>query len=73
MFQAYIFPAIGILMTDWSLNSNGTFLSALIAITSATLLYLELKSKKHMTVKMLLTCGLFYLLFLILVFTGIIR
>ncbi len=73
MFQASILPAIGILMTDWSLNSNGTFLSALIAITSATLLYLELKSKKHMTVKMLLTCGLFYLLFLILVFTGIIR
>ena len=73
MFQASILPAIGILLTDWSLASIGTFLSALIAIVSATLLYLELRAKKHMTVKMLLTCGLFYLLFLILVFTGIIR
>ena len=73
MFQASILPAIGILLTNWSLTSSGTFLSALIAIVSATLLYSELKIKKHMTVKMLLTCGLFYLLFLILVFTGIIR
>ena len=73
MFQASILPAIGILLTDWSLTSSGTFLSALIAIVSATLLYCELRAKKHMTVKMLLTCGLFYLLFLILVFAGIIR
>ncbi len=73
MFQASILPAIGILLTDWSLTSSGTFLSALIAIISATLLYGELRTKKHMTVKMLLTCGIFYLLFLILVFAGIIR
>ena len=73
MFQASILPAIGILLTDWSLSSSGTFLSALIAIVSAALLYCELRAKKHMTVKMLLTCGLFYLLFLILVFAGIIR
>lgn len=73
MFQASILPGIGILLTDWSLTSAGTILSAIIAITSASLLLLELKAKGHMTVKMLLTCGAFYLLFLVLVFTGIIR
>lgn len=73
MFQASILPAVGILLTDWTLNSSGTILSSLIAILSASLLLFELNTKKHMTVKMLLTCGLFYLLFIILVCMGIIR
>lgn len=73
MFQASVLPGIGILLTDWSLTSGGTILSAVIAIASASLLLFELRAKKHMTVKMLLTCGCFYFLFLVLVFTGIIR
>lgn len=73
MFQASILPAIGILMTEWSLTSFGTILSSLIAICSAALLLTELNIKKHMTVKMLLACGLFYFLFIVLVIMGIIR
>jgi cation:H+ antiporter len=73
MFQASILPGIGILLTDWTLDSAGTIISALIAILSASLLLYELNTKKHMTVKMLMTCGCFYFLFLILVFTGIIK
>ncbi|MCI9110697.1 MAG: sodium:calcium antiporter [Bacilli bacterium] len=73
MFQASILPAIGILLTDWTLNSSGTIISSLIAIASATILLAELNLKKHMTVKMLLFCGLFYFLFILLVCTGIIR
>lgn len=73
MFQASILPAIGILLTDWTLTSLGTILSALIAIGSAILLLTELNVKKHMTVKMLLTCGMFYFLFIVLVCFGIIR
>lgn len=73
MFQASILPAIGILLTDWTLNGFGTILSALIAIASAILLLTELNMKKHMTVRMLLTCGAFYFIFLVLVFAGIIR
>ena len=73
MFQASILPAIGILLTDWSFTSVGTFISAIIAILSSSLLLMELNTKKHLTVKMLLTCGLFYLLFLVLVFMGIIN
>lgn len=73
MFQASILPAIGILLTDWSLTSAGTFISAIIAIMSSSLLLVELKTKKHLTTKMLLTCGMFYLIFLILVFMGIIK
>lgn len=73
MFQASILPAVGILLTDWTLTSSGTILSSIIAIASASLLLFELKAKKHMTVKMLLTCGCFYFLFLIFVLTGIIR
>ena len=73
MFQASILPAIGILLTDWTLTSIGTILSAAIAIASASLLLTELNIKKHMTVKMLLTCGMFYFLFILLVCIGIIR
>ena len=73
MFQASILPAIGILLTDWSLTSLGTIISSLIAIASAALLLYELNTKKHMTVKMLLTCGMFYFLFILLVCIGIIR
>lgn len=73
MFQASILPAIGILLTDWSLTSAGTIISSLIAIASASLLLFELNEKKHMTVKMLLLCGLFYFIFLMLIFSGIIR
>ena len=73
MFQASILPAVGILLTDWTLTSLGTIISSLIAITSASLLLYELNTKRHMTVKMLLTCGLFYFLFILLVCFGIIR
>ena len=73
MFQASILPAIGIILTNWTLNSLGTIISSLIAITSASLLLYELNIKKHMTVKMLLTCGIFYFLFILLVIIGIIR
>jgi len=73
MFQASILPAIGILLTDWTLTNSGTIISSLIAIGSATLLLIELNNKKHMTVKMLMTCGLFYFLFILLVCLGIIR
>lgn len=73
MFQASILPAIGILLTDWTLTSSGTIISAGIAIASACLLLAELNMKKHMTVKMLLTCGCFYFLFIIFVLLGIIR
>lgn len=73
MFQASLLPAIGILLTDWTLYSFGTIISSLIAIASASLLLYELNTKKHMTVKMLLTCGMFYFLFILLVIIGIIR
>ncbi len=73
MFQASILPAIGILLTDWSLTNAGTVISAALALASVTLLLTELKIKKHLTVKMLLTSGIFYLLFIILVMSGIIR
>ncbi len=73
MFQASILPGIGILLTNWSLTNFSTILSALIAITSASLLLLKLKLKGYITVKMLLSCGIFYLVFLTLVFLGIIR
>ncbi len=73
MFQASILPAIGILLTDWTLDSLGTILSSVIAIASALLLLTELNSKKHVTVNMLLTCGMFYFAFIVLVILGIIR
>ena len=73
MFQSSILPAIGILLTNWTLISSGTLISALIAIVSASILFFRITKKQKITVNMLLTGGIFYLLFIILVITGIIR
>ncbi len=71
MFQASILPGLAILLTDWS-NNFGTSLSAIITLFSSCLLLLELNIKKHLTVRMLISCGMFYLIFILFVCLGII-
>jgi len=71
VFQSSLIPALGIFLTDWQLNS-GAFISAILTIASAALLYTQLIRKKHVSAAMLLLCGVFYAMFLIAVFSGII-
>ena len=71
VFQSSLIPALGIFLTDWQLSS-GAFLSALIALAAAAVLYFHLVSRKHVTASMLLLCGVFYAVFLGAVFSGII-
>ncbi|HHX51633.1 MAG TPA: sodium:calcium antiporter, partial [Clostridia bacterium] len=72
VFQSSIIPALGILLTDWSLT-NLALLSAVLAIASASLVYCEIKVKKHLTPAMLMFGGMFYLVFIICVITGVVR
>ena len=72
VFQSSLIPAIGIFLTDWQL-SLGVLGAALLALLSAGLLFLELRSRKHISVIMLLLCGVFYVLFFIGVIYGYIH
>lgn len=71
VFQSSLIPALGIFLTDWQLNS-GAFMSAVLTLASAALLYTQLMKKKHISALMLMLCGVFYLVFLLAVFDGII-
>jgi cation:H+ antiporter len=72
VFQSSVIPAIGIFMTDWQLT-GGAFIAAILALLSASVMYIELISKKHISAGVLLGGGIFYGIFLISVFEGIIK
>lgn len=71
VFQSSLIPALGIFLTDWQLTRSA-MMSAALAIAASLLLFVELRSRKHISAKMLLISGFFYILFLIEVFNGII-
>lgn len=72
VFQSSVIPAIGIFLTDWQLT-GGAFIAAILALLSASAMYIELMKKKHISAGVLLGGGIFYGIFLISVFEGIIR
>lgn len=72
VFQGSIIPALGIFMTDWQL-SGGAIIAAILTMASAGLLYINLLSKKHISAGALLGGGIFYGIFLLAVFEGIIK
>lgn len=72
VFQSSLIPALGIFLTDWHLTS-GAFVSAILTLASAALLFTQLIRKKFVGAPMLLLCGLFYAVFLFSVFNGIIK
>lgn len=71
VFQSSLIPAIGIFLTSWQLTS-GAFISGILALMSAGLIYYELTTKKHISAGILLLGGFFYLTFILLVIKGII-
>ncbi|MHB1421520.1 MAG: sodium:calcium antiporter [Bacillota bacterium] len=71
VFQSSVIPAIGILLTSWALTT-GAIISAAITLVSVGLVYLQLRFKGHLTPYTLLTGGLFYAVFIVLVITKVI-
>lgn len=72
VFQSSLIPALGIFLTDWQLTSSA-LMAAMLAIASAGLLFYELRKKEHITAPMLILGGLFYAIFLLSVFNGVIK
>lgn len=71
VFQSSMIPAIGICMTNWQLTT-GALYSALLALGSSIIIYLELRRHQRISAPILMLGGLFYALFLLGVFKGII-
>ena len=69
VFQGSIITAIGILMTDWELN-RAALLTVGLTFASVGIAYLQIRIKKHLTPGTLLVGGVFYFMFLALIFTG---
>jgi len=71
VFQSSLIPALGIFLTSWQLNT-GAFISAILTLASTAMLMFQLINRKSISAAMLLTCGVFYGIFLLAVFDGII-
>ena len=71
VFQSSLIPALGIFLTEWHLTT-GAFLSGIIALMSAGLIFYQLRIRKHITAGILMAGGSLYLLFILLVVKGII-
>ena len=69
VFQGSIITAIGILMTDWQLNS-AALLTVALTFASVGMAYLQIRIKKHLTPGTLLVGGFFYFVFLVLIVMG---
>jgi len=64
VFQSSFPVAIGVAFTHWDLKGP-TMVSAIIALLSATMLYVVLKVKKGLPAQVLLLCGGFYAAFIV--------
>ncbi len=72
VFQSSIIPALGIFLTDWQLTT-GALYSAGLALVSAAVIFIELRTRKHISAPILMAGGFFYALFLTGVFMGAIK
>ncbi len=70
VFQSTMIPAMGILLSDWTLNMAAGFSSVILLFTVGTL-YLTTHRKKCVPMKALIRCGLGYLLFLLVMLWSI--
>jgi cation:H+ antiporter len=69
VFQGSMIAAIGIVMTDWQLNT-AAYITVALTFASVGIAYLQIRWKRHLTPGTLLVGGLFYLAFILMVFTG---
>ncbi len=72
VFQSSVIPAIGIVLTPWILTEAALF-SALLALLSSLATYIFLRRFGYLDARLLVTYGgVFYVVFLAAVFSGII-
>jgi len=69
VFQGSVIAAIGILMTEWRL-SHAALTTVGLTFGSVGLAYWQIRTMKTLTANMLLACGFFYAVFIVLVLTG---
>ncbi|HJV64693.1 MAG TPA: hypothetical protein VJ550_03050 [Geomonas sp.] len=69
VFQSSVITAIGIMMTSWQL-SRSALVTVVLTFASVVLVYAQIRLKGTLTPSTLLAGGLFYAVFLVLVFTG---
>lgn len=70
VFQSTMIPAMGILLSDWALNTAAGF-SSLILLVTAGGLYLTIRKRNCVPVLALIYCGLGYLIFLLAILWSI--
>jgi len=70
VFQSSLIPALGILLTDWMLEPIA-ILSAALALTAVVCQYAGLFGKHELKPGHLMAGGIFYLIFILAVVTGI--
>ncbi len=70
VFQSTMIPAMGILLSSWTLNMAAGFSSVILLCTVGTL-YLTIQHKKCVPVGSLICCGLGYLVFLLAILWSI--
>lgn len=66
VFQSSLVPALGIAMTPWQLSPLA-LISAVLALTAATIVYIGLKTRKSITPQTLLMNGCLYGIFIVAV------
>jgi cation:H+ antiporter len=69
VFQGSVITAIGIMMTDWQLNV-AAYITVALTFASVGMAYLQIRWKRHLTPGTLLVGGMFYLAFIVMVFSG---
>lgn len=69
VFQGSVITAIGILMTEWRLNT-AALLTVALTFSSVGMAYVQIRWKRHLTPGTLLVGGVFYFLFIVLIFVG---
>jgi cation:H+ antiporter len=69
VFQSSVITAIGILMTDWHLNT-AALLTVALTFGSVAIVYLQIRLKQYLTPGTLLAGGAFYIAFMVLIMTG---
>jgi cation:H+ antiporter len=71
VFQGSVITAIGILMTEWRLDT-AALITVALTFASVGLAYCQIRLRRHLTPGTLLAGGSFYFVFMMLILTGII-
>ena len=72
VFQSCIPTAIGILLTPWVFGTESV-INIILVYLSTIVLFINLYRDKAFSAHILVTCGLFYLIYLVYIFWGVMR